>query len=324
MTVPAAAHSTTPGPPGWYADPWTSGGWRWWDGARWTANAALSEEQKPRLPAWLSVPVVACSLLAVPLMAWFAYQAPRAVLFGLTPLLIVLPVLLWFDRVEPEPWPSRLHALLWGAVVATTISLIVNTVIGIFGGTILATAVGAPIVEESTKGLGVIWAVRRKEVDSVMDGVIYAGWVALGFAVFEDFSYFASADASGEFWTVFLVRAILTPFAHPLFTSWIGLSIGITVAKQEALGLRVLGGWLVAMACHGLWNGSLVASDLAGSNRILIVAASGFAILFLASLIALGRVRRHERKQFGRIAPTSPTPTACPKRRLHRSPTGEP
>ncbi len=292
-----------PGPPDWYSDPWNSGGWRWWDGIQWTANASAAAEEKPRLPAWLSVPVVLGAIIGVPLMVYFAVQAPRAIVFGLVPLLIVLPALLWFDRVEPEPWSSRIHALLWGALVATTVSLIVNTIIAIVGGTIVATAVGAPLVEETAKGLGIIWAVRRKEVDGVMDGVIYAGWIALGFAIFEDFSYLSTADQTGQFWLVFLVRAVLTPFAHPLFTSWIGIAVGITVAKQEKLGLRVFGGWLVAVACHALWNGSLVANELSSSNRIVIVAGVGFVLLFVASLLALGRVRKHEREQFSRIAP---------------------
>ena len=243
------------------------------------------------------------ALIAVPLMIYFVVVAPRSILFGLVPLCIVLPVLLWFDRVEPEPWPSRFHALLWGAFVATTVSLVVNTIVSLFSGTVIATAVGAPLIEETMKGLGVIWAVRRKEVDSVMDGVIYACWIAVGFAVFEDFSYLASADELDQFWTVFLIRGVLTPFAHPLFTSWIGLAIGITIAKQEPLGIRVFGGWLVAVACHALWNGSLVAADIAGSYRIIVIGAIGFVLLFVASLVALGRVRKHERKQFGRIAP---------------------
>jgi hypothetical protein len=25
-------------PPGWYADPWQPGGWRWWDGTRWSEH----------------------------------------------------------------------------------------------------------------------------------------------------------------------------------------------------------------------------------------------------------------------------------------------
>ena len=59
-------------------------------------------------------------------------------------------------------------------------------------------------------------------MDGVSDGIVYAGWVALGFAVVEDFLYFTTVVEAGLWREVFIVRALLTPFAHPLFTAWIG------------------------------------------------------------------------------------------------------
>lgn len=301
MTQPSLRPTNQPA--SWLPDPWSKSGWRWWDGSQWTANVAAGEESKPKLGAWLSVPVLIASAIGVPLTLYFAYSAPKATLFALVPLLIVLPVLLWFDRVEPEPWPSRLHALLWGAFVATTVALFFNTITALLAGNIIAAVISAPIVEEAAKGAGILWAVKRREVDSVMDGVIYAGWIALGFAVFENFGYLATADAAGAFWTTFLVRAVLTPFAHPLFTAWTGLAVGITEAKLEPIGKRVLGGYLMAVALHALWNGSLTVADLSSTNTILIVAGGLFVLLFVVALVGLGRVRRHERRQFNRLAP---------------------
>lgn len=72
-------------------------------------------------------------------------------------------------------------------------------------------------------------ALRRREVDGVTDGIVYAGWVALGFAVVEDMTYFSLTSIEGDLLPVFVVRAILTPFAHPLFTFWIGLALGRAV-----------------------------------------------------------------------------------------------
>ena len=67
----------------------------------------------------------------------------------------------------------------------------------VFGET-AAIVVSAPLFEEAAKGMGVYWAVRRREVDGVSDGIVYAGWVALGFAVVEDATYFALADVEGD------------------------------------------------------------------------------------------------------------------------------
>jgi hypothetical protein len=44
-----------------------------------------------------------------------AFVEVVAVLAGLVPLAIVLPVVAWLDRVEPEPRASPTHALMWGA-----------------------------------------------------------------------------------------------------------------------------------------------------------------------------------------------------------------
>jgi hypothetical protein len=96
---------------GWFPGPTRAGtGWRWWDGSQWTifteqsAAPLASARRKPRLPRWLSVPVVIVAFVDV-----------MAVLAGLVPLAIVLPVVAWLDRVEPEPRASPTHALMWGA-----------------------------------------------------------------------------------------------------------------------------------------------------------------------------------------------------------------
>ena len=58
-------------------------------------------------------------------------------------------------------------------------------------GMIFSVVVGAPVVEELLKGLGVlviVWA-RRTHISSAIDGLVYAGFAACGFLVVEDFTY---------------------------------------------------------------------------------------------------------------------------------------
>ncbi|MGI9615269.1 MAG: PrsW family glutamic-type intramembrane protease [Acidimicrobiales bacterium] len=285
---------------GWYADPWHVAHWRWWDGHSWTAHTGSGPdaEHKPRLPGWLSVPVVAFGIIAVPLVALLLFSAPFAVLLGLTPLVIVLPVFAWLDRVEPEPWSARIHALLWGATVAGVTSGIINTVVGLATNETIAAVVSAPLVEEATKALGIYWAVRRNQVDSVMDGIVYAGWVALGFAVVEDFLYFAEADDQGFLVQVFILRALLTPFAHPLFTAWTGLGIGLAVARNKPVALGLIAGLIPAVGTHAAWNGSLAYAESTGNDNAVAIAALAFVALFIAAAIAVFVIRRKQQQRF--------------------------
>ncbi len=288
---------------GWYPDPWNIGPFRWWDGHAWTAHVGGVAEKKPRLPMWLSVPVVLCGLPMILISLALAYSAPAAIPLGFVPLLIVGPVLWWLDRVEPEPLSSRVHAVLWGGTVAAFLSSIVNTLVAIGSSEVIAAVVSAPLIEEATKALGIYWALRRKELDGVMDGVVYAGWTALGFAIVEDFLYFATAAEQDQLLAVFILRALLTPFAHPLFTAWTGIAIGLAVSKRKPVLPYALVGYALAVGCHAAWNGSLALSDSMGDGAIAAIAALLFVVLFLAVGIALISFRRKEQARFTEMVP---------------------
>lgn len=299
----AAPETPTNAPAGWHRDPWGAAPWRWWDGRTWTAHVtAATATRRPRLPAWLSVPVI----LGVLVSGWFivdiATNVPMAILLGLVPVCIVGPVLIWLDRVEPEPWSARVHAVLWGGFVATAVSGIVNSVVDVTVGTGAALVVSAPFVEEIMKALGIWYAVRRKELDGVMDGVVYAGWTALGFAVVENFLYFGLADQEGQLLAVFILRALLTPFAHPLFTAWTGIAVGRAVASGRPVLRSALGGLVLAILCHAAWNGAAsYGAEISG--LVVLGAFAMFVVLFFAVAVTLRRMRRRDQARFVQLVP---------------------
>jgi len=183
------------------------------------------------------------------------------------PLLGVLAAIMWVDRWEPEPRWLLLTALLWGMGVSTAVSLVLNEafafyVMGTTGSslaaTVLGTVVGAPLVEESAKGLGVllIFLLRRRFFDGPVDGIVYAAVVAAGFAFTENILYFVQYnDVLGS---VFVARAIQSPFAHVTFTAATGIALGFasrTSNRHSWLWLFPLG-WLGATMLHAVWNGS--------------------------------------------------------------------
>lgn len=303
-------HAAPSPPAGWYPDPIRGQGWRWWNGGAWThytelsAGPAAPAIAKPKGPRWISIPVMIAAPLVLLGIGVLAVLDPIAVVAGLVPLAIVLPVVAWFDRVEPEPRASRFHALLWGGSVAIIVALVVNTVVAVVASETLSIVVSAPLVEEAMKGLGVVWAVRRREVDGVADGIVYAAWVALGFAVVEDMSYFAQASVDGSFVAVFALRALLTPFAHPQFTFWTGLAVGRCVRRGTSLFPGALWGYVLAVACHMAWNGSLAFGDITTdvdedvATTVVLVAIGVFMVLFTAVAVALVLMRRREAARF--------------------------
>src|SRR5215471_5078033 len=142
---------------------------------------------------------------------------------AIVPAGFYLTLFLWLDRYDPEPPGRLIFAFVWGAIIAIFISYIVNTLFGfIFGGT-LAAIVSAPIIEEGAKGgcVLIIALFFRKDFDSMVDGIVYAGVVALGFATVENINYYGGSlneyGVSGLFVTWF-VRGVLAPYSHVLFT----------------------------------------------------------------------------------------------------------
>jgi hypothetical protein len=58
----------------------------------------------------------------------------------------------------------------------------------------------------------------------------------------------------------FVLRCLFSPFAHPLFTAFIGVGVGLAVSSRRP-AVRVaapIGGYLLAVLAHALWNGSTV------------------------------------------------------------------
>ncbi|WP_088818487.1 PrsW family intramembrane metalloprotease [Kytococcus aerolatus] len=118
----------------------------------------------------------------------------------------------------------------------------------------------APFVEESLKGILLLglWWLRPRTIDGVVDGIVYAGVTAAGFAFVENILYFGMAGAeagAGGVTATFVLRGLFSPFAHPLFTVCIGIGVGRAV-RSGAAGSWALPflGWVGAVSLHAIWN----------------------------------------------------------------------
>ncbi|HEX6148743.1 PrsW family intramembrane metalloprotease [Nocardioides sp.] len=254
--------------------------------------------------AFTVVVTVLVGLGALPILFLVAASgAPSSLL--LATVLAAVPVgplvacYLWLDRYEPEPKMLLALALLWGGFVATAAALLVQGLGGLVAGFSdrESLAVVAPVTEELAKGLFLLLLLwwRRHELDGILDGIVYAGMVGIGFAFIENIFYLASAydgtDGMGPGGTsaltsVFILRCLISPFAHPLFTTFLGIGVGIAVGSRSR-AVRVsapLVGYGLAVIAHGLWNASTLygISGFAGVYLVLMAPAFlgmlGFAV----------------------------------------------
>jgi len=192
----------------------------------------------------------------------------------LIPLTIVFFGIRWVDRWEPEPRSAMAFSFLWGAGVAVLIALLVDAGISTAARTSGVSASAseffgavfqAPIVEESGKGLGVLllFLFARKLIDGPVDGLVYGATIASGFAFTENILYFGNAlttaQGTGGVFELFLIRGLLSPFAHVMFTGCTGILLGLAARRTGRIGgtgLFIVG-LIPAILLHALWNGSL-------------------------------------------------------------------
>jgi hypothetical protein len=161
----------------------------------------------------------------------------------------------------------------------------------------LGTAIlSAPVVEEFAKAaaLFALFFLKRDEFDNVTDGVVYAAMVGLGFATAENVLYYgkAATEGLGSSMGAFLMRGVISPYSHPLFTAMVGIGLGIARETRDS-GIRwaaPIGGVAIAVALHALWNLSASLGWPFFVAYLFIMLPSFLGVLALVSW-SLGRER---------------------------------
>lgn len=254
-----------------------------------------------------------------PSRTFFALAVGALLAFPAMCVYLTFPRLL--DRYDPEPVYALILCLLWGAVAACGWSALINSLLGEGAGMIMAAVAGpeaaarvadvvgavisAPLVEEFWKGIAVlgVFYFLRFEFDGVVDGIIYATFVAIGFAATENVIYYGRALAQDPAALVvtFLLRGVLAPWGHPLYTSMTGIGLGIA-RESHRRWVRIvapMAGYTGAVCLHALWNGSAMVADAMGAPGLFflllplwLVFVAAFVILVLVLVVRRGRILR--------------------------------
>lgn len=252
--------------------------------------ALASPLRRPRVARITTISLAILLLLAAlvifAVVGGLGADATRVFLEALTvsSLLSVIPVaILWFlDRRERESGWLFAAAFFWGGLIATSLALPINSTIlfavgqwlesnaalkellGPEAALMIGAPLAGPIVEETTKGLGIVllfWLMRA-EFDNVRDGFIYGALVGVGFNWFEsalyvqqNFVQFGSAPYGFQLGARY---AWLGLAGHALYSGIFGASLGLARAtsKRWLRYVSPLAGYVLAIAGHA-WQNSL-------------------------------------------------------------------
>jgi len=275
-----------------------------------TAMRPSSNKNGIKIVLGIAVALIALLLGLLVLLLIGVETGPIGLLVGLIaatlPVPLYLVLVLWIDRYESEPPWLLAITFFWGALVAPFFAFILNTVSGITVAAItdsikaaetFAAVISAPIVEESAKAviLFILFFWKRDEFDGIIDGIVYAAMVGLGFAMTENIQYYGKAmleNGGSGLSGVFIIRGMFAPFSHPLFTSMTGIGLGIARQSRNTF-IKVVTpivGLLVAISMHSIWNGS--AAVFGGPIFLLtyiLLMVPAFFIMLIVIFLALRR-----------------------------------
>ncbi|MBQ0146680.1 MAG: PrsW family intramembrane metalloprotease [Lachnospiraceae bacterium] len=229
-------------------------------------------------------------------MLFFLSQAILAyhwllIIAAVIPAIVMMVKVYRSDRIEKES-PQLLWSLIVGGVLSTLLALIEETV----GQWILAALIPedspafniimffvvVAISEETSKYIMMksrTW--KNPEFNCQYDGVVYALFTSLGFALWENISYVLSYGFSTA-----LVRAITAIPGHASFGVFMGVFYG-AAKKASANGdekksrlLRFVG-IFAAVIMHGAYDYLATMADNTGSWWFLVYMIALFIVAFI-------------------------------------------
>ncbi len=192
-----------------------------------------------------------------------------SIVLGIVPMMIYALIVWRLDRWEKEPFPLMLAAFCWGAIPSVIFAIIAQNVLNFpvmtgddreisLMAELYQASLVAPVTEELLKGLGVwlIVVLFRKEIDSILDGLIYGSMVGFGFSAVENVLYFSGQPDAGSLMLLFFLRAFIFGMLHALFTGLTGVGFALGKFSGRPL-MKILWpvlGLSLAIFTHALHN----------------------------------------------------------------------
>jgi len=210
-------------------------------------------------------------------------------LIALAPIAILAFYLYFADKHEKEPLGILVKALIAGALTVIPVLLVDSGLefftpsdpnLKVFWNAFIIAA----LVEEAFKFLAlylITW--KNRNFNERFDGIIYAVYVSLGFALIENILYVLQGGLS-----VGILRALTAVPAHALFGISMGFHYGIAKFEPSKKQAQMFFAFTIPFILHGLYDYILMSE-----NTILLILFIPFVVFMW--VFSIKRMRRHSK-----------------------------
>lgn len=207
---------------------------------------------------------------------------------SLAPVVIIAFYIYSRDRYEKEPASILIKALLTGALCVLPVLLTEGLLLKIYRGpegideAAYTAFIVAGLTEEGVKFLALwlfFWGNRN--FTEKFDGIVYAVYVALGFAAIENIIYVFQGGFS-----VGILRALTAVPAHALFGIMMGYNLGLARFNRRYRVLNLSAAFIIPFISHGAYDFLL----LGNSQFLLAVFIPVFIVYWITGFRKISKL----------------------------------
>ena len=218
------------------------------------------------------------------------------------PVLYIAAAWYFEKREEGKPLRFFVAMFVWGMFSAFLSLLVSSGVIAELKGVdmapyvIVATMLVSPVVEETFKGLGILFMSGHHDYNDALTGLLLGFTCGAGFAFVENLFYFSFKTNPFEIglmsWaTLILYRSFFNTLAHGCFTAAVSTPIGYARSVKQlkhVARLAFVPGIFLAIAIHSIYNMSALADSFVVDGRVVpFYVFNPMLIILLATMFFL-------------------------------------
>jgi RsiW-degrading membrane proteinase PrsW (M82 family) len=231
----------------------------------------------------------------------------------------------WYFEKREEGKPLRFFVgmFVWGMFAAFLSLLVSSGVISELKGmdiapyVIVATMLVSPVVEETFKGMGILFISGHHDYNDALTGLLLGFTCGAGFAFVENCFYFSFKtnpfDIGLVSWlTLILYRSFFNTLAHGCFTAAVSTPIGYARSLRHIRSVARIAfvpGVFLAIAIHSIYNMSALADSFVVDGKVVpFYVFNPMLIILLATMfflvLVLAVIDEKKRAAIARGAPS--------------------